>query len=395
MCSPSPPPPPDFAAAAAAQGVANVDAARATAKLNNPNIVAPGGTTSVQYGSGFDQTGYDAALAKYNADLTAFNSGQGDSNGVIRTSSAAPTAPDRNKFVLGDPDVPTVTQSLSPANQNIYDTSLRIKQALGGLGEQGTAGLKDVIGKNLDLSGVPQTGDYNSTRSKVIDAMLSRVNEDTARNKDQANSDLIARGIRPGTKAYDDEMFRIDRGYNDARQQAEIAGGNAAQQAYGIDSDKRRQAIAEILSQRQTPLNEISALMSGSQVANPFTQAYQGGATVQPAPVANAASQLNAYNTDIYNQSVGSKNALLGTAGMLGSAYMMAPVASDVRLKTDIERIGTHKLGFGIYSFRYLWDRVKRIGVMAQEVLPILPQAVVKGGRYLMVDYSLIGDLHG
>jgi hypothetical protein len=395
MCSPSPPPPPDFAAAAAAQGVANVDAARATAKLNNPNIVAPGGTTSVQYGSGFDQTGYDAAVAKYNADLAAFNGGQGDSNGVIRTSGSAPTAPDRNKFVLGDPDVPTVTQSLSPANQNIYDTSLRIKQALGGLGEQGTAGLKDVIGKNLDLSGVPQTGDYSSTRSKVIDAMLSRVNEDTARNKDQANSDLIARGIRPGTKAYEDEMFRIDRGYNDARQQAEIAGGNAAQQAYGIDSDKRRQAIAEILSQRQTPLNEISALMSGSQVANPFTQAYQGGATVQPAPVANAANQLNAYNTDIYNQQVGSSNALLGAGGALGAAYLMAPVASDVRLKTDIERIGTHKLGFGIYSFRYFWDQVKRIGVMAQEVLPILPQAVVKGGRYLMVDYSLIGDLHG
>ena len=43
------PDPPDYAAAAVAQGKASLEAARATAKLNNPNIINPYGTQTVTY----------------------------------------------------------------------------------------------------------------------------------------------------------------------------------------------------------------------------------------------------------------------------------------------------------------------------------------------------------
>ena len=44
MCAPSPPKPPDYRAAAEEQGVQNLEAARATGRMNNPNVVSPWGT---------------------------------------------------------------------------------------------------------------------------------------------------------------------------------------------------------------------------------------------------------------------------------------------------------------------------------------------------------------
>jgi len=44
---PDPPAPPDYRGAAIAQGAANIDAARATAKLGNPSFINPIGKRSV------------------------------------------------------------------------------------------------------------------------------------------------------------------------------------------------------------------------------------------------------------------------------------------------------------------------------------------------------------
>lgn len=65
---------------------------------------------------------------------------------------------------------------------------------------------------------------------------------------------------------------------------------------------------------------------------------------------------------------------------------------SDRRLKTDVTRIAAHAAGFGIYRFKYLWGDAEYIGVMAQEVLEAMPQAVVRGDDgFLRVDYAAIG----
>jgi hypothetical protein len=66
--SPTPPPAPDYAGAAQQQGQANLDAARLTARLGNPNIQTPLGGQRVTFGrKQFDKSGYDAAMAQYNA----------------------------------------------------------------------------------------------------------------------------------------------------------------------------------------------------------------------------------------------------------------------------------------------------------------------------------------
>jgi Chaperone of endosialidase len=65
---------------------------------------------------------------------------------------------------------------------------------------------------------------------------------------------------------------------------------------------------------------------------------------------------------------------------------------SDRSLKKDMVRIGSHDLGFGIYRFKYLWSEQDHIGVLAQEVAEVRPDAVVRGpDGFLRVDYAAIG----
>lgn len=273
----SPPPPPDYAGAAVAQGAANKETAIASAHLNNPNVINPNGTQ-------------------------------------MWTDGATPESR------------PTLTQSLSPAQEALYNKENQAKGLLGDLSISGAGSLNQVIGKNLDLSGAPQApGSADATRNAVINAMMGRVNEDTARNRDQTNSDLVAAGIHPGSKAYDDRMAMIDRGYNDARQQAIIAGGSEAQRDFGMDTQRRKDKIAEILAGRQTPLNEITALMSGSQVNNPF--AVPGAAqntNIAPPPIFGAAQAEGQAGMNSFNQSQASRNAGLGGLFQLGAAGISA-----------------------------------------------------------------------
>ena len=63
---------------------------------------------------------------------------------------------------------------------------------------------------------------------------------------------------------------------------------------------------------------------------------------------------------------------------------------SDRRLKTNIQRINTRPDGLGVYEFEYIWGGGKHIGLMAQEVIGIYPDAVGSVGGYYTVDYSRV-----
>lgn len=66
---------------------------------------------------------------------------------------------------------------------------------------------------------------------------------------------------------------------------------------------------------------------------------------------------------------------------------------SDARLKRDIELVGRRSDGLGLYSFKYVWSDATYIGVMAQEVALIHPEAVLHDPLtgYLAVDYGRLG----
>ena len=81
-----------------------------------------------------------------------------------------------------------------------------------------------------------------------------------------------------------------------------------------------------------------------------------------------------------------------------GDAAQMMMITSDRRAKEGIVRVGDHPLGIGLYLFRYrapLRDRFgsgRRLGVMADEVEAVLPDAVaVQPDGYKAVDYARLG----
>jgi Chaperone of endosialidase len=65
---------------------------------------------------------------------------------------------------------------------------------------------------------------------------------------------------------------------------------------------------------------------------------------------------------------------------------------SDIKLKQDIVLLGRLDNGLGFYRFHFKGDDQLFVGVMAQEVQRVLPNAVVRGrDGYLQVDYGLVG----
>jgi hypothetical protein len=342
VCAPDPPPAPDYAGAAKNQGAANVDAARVQGKINNPNVIGPYGSQTVTWAG----------------------------------------------------DTPTLTQRLSPDQQALLSKGNQAKLGMTDLAIQGTQAAGDVIGKNLDLSALPgRPGSADDTRTKVLDAMMGRVNEDVDRKKGLVHSQLLAQGIPPGSKAYDDAMALEERNRTDARTQAYLASGQEMSRDFQTDTQRRRDAMAEMLAERQTPLNEITALMSGSQVSNPFSMpGYAQNANVQPAPIFGATQATGNWNADLYNARAAQAGNLqsglfgLGGAGIMGGAMMM----SDRRVKSNIVRLGDHPLGIGWYEYDI--DGRREQGVMAQELLDVKPEAVaLYPDGFYRVNYALIG----
>lgn len=77
-------------------------------------------------------------------------------------------------------------------------------------------------------------------------------------------------------------------------------------------------------------------------------------------------------------------------AGCRQTAYGVS--CSDIRMKRDVAVVGRLDNGLPLYRFRYLWSRQVFVGVMAQDVAMVIPQAVMVGADgYLRVDYAQLG----
>lgn len=279
------PPAPDFRGAAEAQGQANVESARAGAKLSNPNINTPYGNRTVTYGSPIENP---ATGAVPGGELQALQS--------------------------TNPDVPTITDTLSPGQQKIFDNQEQLQQQLGFLGIKAA----DIAGGTLTspLNFNERFGTQSQGRQEVIDAMMGRYDQDAARQKDSINSDLVARGIPSGSKAYETEMDRLGRSRNDALQQSTIAADQKSM-------EERRQAITEALAERQIPLNEISAFRTGSQIQPLQFQPY-AGQNVAPAPVFGATGAQYQASMDAANLQAAQKGGLMNGLFGLGQAGILS-----------------------------------------------------------------------
>ncbi len=120
-------------------------------------------------------------------------------------------------------------------------------------------------------------------------------------------------------------MQVLQRGLNDAGTQASVNSGVLTSQAYQMDMDRRKQAITEQLAKRQIPLNEITALMSGSQVSNPFsTPGFAQNAQVGAAPVFAVQQASSQWERDNANAAAAQAGKLQEGMFSLGAAGISA-----------------------------------------------------------------------
>jgi len=220
----------------------------------------------------------------------------------------------------------------------------------------------------------PFSYDTSDTEKWLYELGASGLNETAAQQEAALRSTLANQGIQPGSAAYNSEMARLAKQSSSAYNDLALKG--------------HQQAYNEAFSEYNNPVNVISSLLYGGQVNNPAT-----ASSATPQTSVGGVDLMGAVN-NAYNQKVAQSNAMMGglfgTAGTLGGAAIRA---SDRRLKRDIVRIGTTPSGLPWYRYRYVWDApgTVREGVMAQEVLAIIPAAVVRmANGFMAVDYAQV-----
>lgn len=337
MGKPNPPPPPDYMAGAQQQGAASVEAAKTQGQINNPNVVNPYGTQTTTYGSGLDQPRYDAAQQRYQQQLDAWQQAGGverkqigmSRNQPVYRDTPKPKAPTVWDYTKGDPNQLTLTQTFSPEQQALYDQQTKNQQLLGGLGTTGITNAQGVLGQAVDFSGSPAVGNPQQSYQNAVDAMMVRPTADYERAVEQSQADLAAAGIPVGSKAYNTTQALLGRQLTDAQTQAGLAGINAGNTYFNQQQAAHQVGNADYLTKRTQPLNEITALMSGSQVSNPFTMpGYAQSAQVQAAPLYNAMQQGANYGTDVWNaEQAQNANLQQGLFGLAGTGLMAGGMA--------------------------------------------------------------------
>lgn len=327
MCQSSAPTPPDPKATAAATTGTDIGTAIANATIGNVNQVTPEGNLT------YSQSGSSTYTDPY--------TGQ---------SYQIPSY--------------TATQTLSPSGQATQDQIDATKLNLGTTANTLSSAASTALATPLDLSAA-NVAKYMDTSYQPL------FNTQWGQNQTALNSSLADKGITQGSTAYTNAQNNFSTQENTAWDQ--------------LTGSQYQNAVGNIVTQQNQPLNELTGLLSGSQLANP---SYVN-ANEPTIPTTNDANDINqSYQDQVgaYNTSTAQSNSWLGGLFGLGSSLIM----SDERTKTDIERIGKTDDGQNIYSYRYKVGGPTQIGLMAQEVEKVHPEAVefIPGTDIRAVDYS-------
>lgn len=229
------------------------------------------------------------------------------------------------------------------------------------------------------------------------------------------------------TPEYQAILDNILNSYSKKKQEAEASGIGEAQRRGLVNTTGTSDIEGMIRASKVAPIADAEA----SALSNIYNQAAQAGQTERLQNEQNAyntsertatqdynklmqeymnkynseeAQKQRDYDTEMLNLQRGwatsdasksSKNwwkNALSNAGGTAAGIGVASLFSDIRLKENIKKVGT----INVYEYTYKKDTGialptgKRIGVMAQELEKIIPQAVKDFLGYKMVDYRFL-----
>ena len=260
------------------------------------------------------------------------------------------------------PNYKAVTK-LSDAQQGIKTRQDSAQLNLAGILERLTGQFGGILDKPFSLSN-------DAVENSIVDRYGQRLNSQQGRDRESMESDMLSRGIRPGSAAYD--TFKSQQGQKENDQWNQIY------------LNANRQTAEQMLAERNQPFQEFASLLNGTQIDQP-TFGPTPGASVQPSPYADLVSQDYQNKLAAQQAKQSSFDKMLG--GMFGVGAQ-AIMMSDRRLKTDVEKIGETPDDLGIYKYRYKSGGPMRLGLIAQDVEKKNPGAVTRDAHgYRKVDY--------
>jgi hypothetical protein len=189
-----------------------------------------------------------------------------------------------------------------------------------------------------------------------------------------------------------------------ANSQAQQQANNAiAQQQFAnrmsganLSNQARQQGLQEQAYLRNEPLNTLSAVRTGSQVQGPqFVNSFNQATTQGPDLLGASQMGYNAQMGDFNAKQAAQQNFNQGLMGLGAAGIMM----SDIRMKENIKQIYWMPNGLPVYEYEYKAEfkdspfagHGKFVGVMAQEVEMVKPEAVITNADgYKMVNYGLL-----
>jgi len=185
-----------------------------------------------------------------------------------------------------------------------------------------------------------------------------------------------------------------------AQQQAEQGAAGqmttAAQQQQGLGETGAQSLYSSGAQQQQLNQSQLTEAYNNFLNQTNWNQNELG---VRESALSNSPyDNTNYLSLAPNNSSAANLGAFSSLAGLLGGGSSSSGITpnisgaqSDIRLKRDIKRIGKTARNIPVYLFKYIWDDIERMGVMAQDVLKIIPEAVYADKEgYLMVDYGRI-----
>lgn len=338
--SASAPPAPDYAAAAKETAAGNLAAAQTATAANRVNQITPYGNLT------YNQSGTDTQ---------------------------------------GNP-LWTATTSLSPAQQQLLDIQNQTSIGMGNLQNQGLGYVQNMIQQPFDTNKIAQIG--INPGETYSDAIMRRLQPNQQFEAKQLDAQLANQGIMPGSEAYDRAKTVLAQKQNDQLTSAIVGGMQTGLQA-------NQQQFGQQGYIRNEPINTLNAIRSGSQVTNPTFQSTPQQATTAGADLMGAAQ--GTYNAELAaaNAQNAAKNQF--TSGLMGLAGAGIMKYSDVRMKENIVPVGYLPNGLPVYEYEYkaefkdIAGHGKHIGVMAQEVEQVNPEAVVtQSNGYKAVNYGAL-----
>lgn len=220
---------------------------------------------------------------------------------------------------------------------------------------------------NASKNWVTSTLGSDYSQNPYLDSIISQTNSDVA---NKTATSLGTRGLSGGSVAA--KIISNQLAQNE---------GNLRYGDYNNWQNRQQAAAGMAPGLASADATNMSSLLG---LSNSAASLSTDEATKRAAAIAGL---LGGYTTTNGTETTKSSGSILDSIAKIASA--VAAVGSDMRLKTDIRRVGMTDGGLPIYTYRYKGEQVPQMGVMAQDVAQIQPEAlgpVVHG--YATVKYG-------